>query len=217
MVAFTAALVTLLVLACAFSIRERMRRHRLELELSDLRGRVRTDPDLMLRTREAFSEDLELELLRGDRTGRPACLVVFSLDEETSDSEEADARRRSFASVLRAAVRVVDVAYRTGIDEFALILPETRARGGLVAAARVKQAYLASAKGTVTAGLAETGPGIDRHRLFRNAYCALLSAGTGDRARLLAYSPELERSESAEQLPGLAEVEPVHGSHRPHR
>src|SRR2546430_1903335 len=101
MVAFTAVLVVLLVLACALSIRERMRRRGLEVELNDLRGRVRTDPDLMLRTREAFSEDLELELLRGDRTGRAACLVVFSLGEETSDRDEADARRRTFASVLR--------------------------------------------------------------------------------------------------------------------
>jgi hypothetical protein len=112
---------------------------------------------------------------------------------------------------------MVDVAYRTGIDEFALILPETRARGGLVAAARVKQAYLASAEGAVTAGLAETGPGIDRHRLFRNAYCALLAAGGGNRPGLLAYSPELERSTSPEQLPGPAGTEPVHGPHRPHR
>jgi GGDEF domain-containing protein len=199
--AFTAVSAVLLVLACAFSTRERMRRHRLEVELNDLRGRVRTDPDLMLRNREAFSEDLELELLRGDRTGRPACLVVFSLGEGTGDTGEADARRRTFASVLRSAVRMVDVGYRTGIDEFALILPETRARGGLLAAARVKQAYLASAEGAVTAGLAETGPGIDRHRLFRNAYCALLAAGAGNRARLLAYSPELERSTSVEHLP----------------
>src|SRR5436305_9867471 len=135
MVAFIVVLVVLLVLACASSIRERIRQRGLEAELSDLRGRVRTDPDLMLRTREAFSEDLELELLRGDRTGRPACLVVFSLGDATSDSE-ADARRLTLASVLRSAVRTVDVGYRTGVDEFALILPEPRARGGLVAARR---------------------------------------------------------------------------------
>jgi hypothetical protein len=94
---------------------------------------------------------------------------------------------------------------------------ETRARGALVAAERVEQAVRASGAGALRAGIAEAGPGIDRHELFRNAYCALLAAGDSGRPRTLAYSPELERRPGAGTFAGLAEVEPIRGSHRAHR
>ena len=69
----------------------------------------------------------------------------------------------------------------------------------------------------VRAGMAETGPGLDRHALFRNAYCALLAAGTDGRPAALAYSPELERGTARGRLAGLAEIEPSEGSARPQR
>src|SRR5438270_28705 len=76
MVAFIVVLAVLLVLACALSIRERMRWRGLEAQPRALRGRVRTGPDLVLRTRAPFSEPRERELLRRDLT-RPPPPVTF--------------------------------------------------------------------------------------------------------------------------------------------
>ena len=141
---------------------------------------------------------------------------MFSLEQPSEDAAARDARREAFVHVLRSTVRMIDVAYRTGTNEFALILPDTRARGALVAAARVERS--AEANGLrVTAGVAETGPGLDRHTLFRNAYCALLSAGTEGRPTALAYSPELEHGSARGRLAGLADIEPTEGSPRSHR
>ena len=54
-----------------------------------------------------------------------------------------------------------------------------------------------------------SGPGIDRHELFRKAYCALLAAGRDGRSRVLAYSAELERGGATSGLEGLSEVAAV--------
>jgi hypothetical protein len=69
----------------------------------------------------------------------------------------------------------------------------------------------------VRAGIAETGPGLDRHTLFRNAYCALLAAGTEDRPSALAYSLALERGTARGRLADLADIEPSEGSTRSQR
>ena len=70
-------------------------------------------------------------------------------------------------------------------------------------AARLIEHALQSANDAcaVTAGAAELGPGIDRHQLFRNAYCALLAAGREGRDGPLAYSPEVEAAAGDPRLP----------------
>jgi GGDEF domain-containing protein len=213
-VVLTLVLVVLLCLCALVAALAVFDRGRLRRELIAVRRLVRLDPKLVVRTSEAFGEELEIEVLRAERSGRPSTLIVFSLGPAENDPGEI--RREAFVHVLRATVRMIDVAYRTGPDEFALILPDTRARGALVAAARVERS--AEANGVrVTAGVAETGPGLDRHALFRNAYCALLSAGTEGRPGALAYSPELDHGSVSGRLAGLADIEPTEGSPRPQR
>jgi hypothetical protein len=75
-----------------------------------------------------------------------------------------------------------------------VILPETRAEGSVMAAHRLQHELLRCdpAPARMRAGLAELGPGIDRHELFRHAYCALLAAGRDARPDILAYRHELE-------------------------
>jgi GGDEF domain-containing protein len=213
----TVILVTVVCAALAVALLFAFDRQRLQRELKALRRLVRIDPKLVVRTSEAFGEELDIQVLRVERSGGPSSLVVFGLDQGDEDGDgDRDARRETFVRVLRATVRTIDVAYRTGSDEFTLILPDTRARGGLVAATRVERS--ATANGLrVRAGVAETGPGLDRHTLFRNAYCALLSAGLEGRPPALAYSPELELGTGRGRLAGLADIEPTEGSPRSHR
>ena len=214
----TVILVAVVCLTIAVASLFAFDRQRLRREMKVLRRLVRVDPKLVVRTSEAFGEEFEIEVLRVERSGGASTLVVFSVDDRDGDGTAGGraARRETFVRVLRSTVRTIDVAYRTGTNEFSVILPDTRARGALVAASRVERS--ADANGvTVRAGIAETGPGLDRHALFRNAYCALLAAGTEDRPYALAYSPELERGTTRGRLAGLADIEPSEGPARPQR
>jgi two-component system, cell cycle response regulator len=189
-------------------------RRRLEAQVRELQRNARVEELTLLRNAAAFKEDLDLELLRSERTAQPASLIVLSVDSRPWTEPAGNAPRQELARVMSGAVREVDIGYRIGADEFALILPGTRARGALVAADRVGDALRAAGApaGSVAVGVAEAGPGVDRRQLFRNAYVALLAAGRDGRPDVLAYSPELEPSSDPAELHGLARIEPVESS-----
>jgi GGDEF domain-containing protein len=194
-----AALTLLLACACAIAVRAHRRATRLQADLDGLRAGLRRQPGAPLPGREAFLDDVELELSRIARTGRPASLVVLGCDAAAiGDGRRSDAAdaQATLVRVLRGSLRSIDLPYRIGTTEYAVILPETRAEGGRIAAARVSERVAAATGVTVTAGVAEAGPGIDGHELFRHAYCALLAAGREGQPAILGYSLELERSSS---------------------
>ncbi len=204
----------MLLCACTCALCLLRRGRRPELELQKSKGSLRIDHAALLRSRQSFGEDLQLEVARVARTGRPACLVVLSVDEPES-VRDAGARRNTLARTLNSTVRTIDLRYQIGANEFALVLPETRARGALVAAQRIAQALHVAGVGTITAGVAELGPGIDHHLLFRHAYCALLAAGHDGRSQIVAYSLELERAASwAAALEGIRQIEPASSQDR---
>jgi diguanylate cyclase (GGDEF)-like protein len=182
-------------------------RKRLERELSAVRATSRVEELTTVRNRRAFDEDLQIEVLRCDRTGNPVCLVVVSLMPYPDQDELADDRRRELVRLMTTSVRAVDVAYRIGVDELALILPDTRAKGGQLAAGRVIDALgTAATDCRVTAGIAEGGPGIDRQELFRNAYCALLATSREGNPSVLVYTPEIDRAAGGEELEPQGEI-----------
>jgi PelD GGDEF domain len=152
-----------------------------------------------LREPRTFAEDLEREVVRSGESGQPACLVLLRVEPASGGEELLD--------VMARELRAVDLRYRLDGAEFALILPDTRARGGLIAAGRVEESLLlTSDAATLAAGVAELGPGIYGEQLIRNAQHALSLAGRHGHSTVLAYSPLLDD-----------EIEPAHGSHRSHR
>jgi diguanylate cyclase (GGDEF)-like protein len=189
----------------------RRQRRELELELAGLRKTARIEGSTMLGNRQAFTEALDIEVSRADRTGRPASLVVVSLDTELWRREPGTDAGEALAEIIRGAVRGADVGYRLETDEFAVILPETRGRGALVAATRIEARVLSAGgrAGSITGGIAELGPGIDRHQLFRNACCALLAAGRDGRSRLLLYSPLFEHESTGGAVGNLADFDAI--------
>ena len=202
----TVALVIALILVAGLLWYEMRRRRQLEADLESMQ-RARVDVSTSLPNRAAFRDDLELEVLRASRNGRPACLALLAplpgSPATSPPGTEADAEAWSHAVVASLAVsmRVIDLSYRLVIDEFALIMPDTRARSGVLALQRVEQELdKRGVAGGLRAGLAEFGPGLDRHQLFRHAYCALLAGGRDGRGHVLVYGPELERGGGA---PGL--------------
>ena len=101
------------------------------------------------------AEDLARELQLVGRTGIPLALVMLDLDglKEINDKlghQVGDERIQGLADAIRESRRATDVGYRIGGDEFAVILPGSRALGALEFAGRVR-------------ALAATVPGRGRH------------------------------------------------------
>ncbi len=133
--------------AFAFVVRGYRRREAAltQAQLARLERQALIDNLTELRNNRAFEEDLARNLARSDRSGKPLTLVFLDLDglKQTNDAhghQAGDERLRCLAHAMREAVRTADGAYRVAGDEFALILPETRAMGGLETAQRVQNA-----------------------------------------------------------------------------
>jgi diguanylate cyclase (GGDEF)-like protein len=117
------------------------------------RLRVLADEDALtgLRNRRAFMRELETEVERARRYGRPLTLVLCDLDHfkllnDTLGHPAGDRALCHVAQALATGLRTGDGAFRIGGDEFALLLPETAPAGAAVAIARVSAAFEAHAQ-----------------------------------------------------------------------
>jgi diguanylate cyclase (GGDEF)-like protein len=189
-VAFAAGLA---LLGCFAFIIVRFRRQ----ELARLAQIAVTDPLTGLRNHRAFQEDLARELQRVARTGIPLALVMLDLDglkaiNDRLGHQAGDERIQGLAGAIRDSLRATDIGYRIGGDEFAVILPGSRALGALAFAERVR------AGAAVTVGIAEATELRPRDDVLREADLALISAkrlGQG----AAVYGPDLELPEREQE------------------
>jgi diguanylate cyclase (GGDEF)-like protein len=101
-------------------------------ELKSLERSAVTDPLTGLHNRRLFDETFDKELNRARRYAHPLSLVAVDLHrfKEVNDKHghpHGDEVLRATAATLRKALRTSDSAFRTGGDEFALLLPLTDA------------------------------------------------------------------------------------------
>jgi diguanylate cyclase (GGDEF)-like protein/putative nucleotidyltransferase with HDIG domain len=158
-----------------------------------------TDPLTGLRNHRAFQEDLARELQRSGRTGEPVALVLMDVDElkainEAHGHQAGDERLQALADAIRAAQRATDTAYRTGGDEFAVVLPGARALGAMEFAQRVRALTRHGAHGpafTATAGISEALGLRARDDVVREADLALLGAKRVHQD-VAVYGPDLD-------------------------
>jgi diguanylate cyclase (GGDEF)-like protein len=99
---------------------------------AQLARRARADPLTDLLNHQAFTEDLELELVRARRYEHGLALVFLDVDRfkainDTLGHPEGDRVLRTLAAVLRETLRASDLAGRMGGDEFAACLLESDA------------------------------------------------------------------------------------------
>lgn len=95
---------------------------------AELGQRSFTDPLTGIRNRSGYELELEREVERAHRTGRPLSLLLVDLREGES-AEPGDSDLQEFAALLRRTVRATDIPCRRRAQEFAVVLPETRNDG----------------------------------------------------------------------------------------
>ena len=103
-----------------------------------------TDPLTGLANYRRLLTALDLEIKRYGRTGRPFAILLLDLDglKKINDSYGHIVGSRALCrlgEVLRAHCRGVDTPARYGGDEFAVVLPETTAKGAEQIAARIRE------------------------------------------------------------------------------
>jgi diguanylate cyclase (GGDEF)-like protein len=127
------------------AILTRVMRERVESLIARLYDTARTDPLTGFPNRRGFRELLDRELQRTRRAGACAAILVGDIDRFREVNDRAghhvgDAALQRLADVFAEAKREIDVAARVDGEEFALILPQTDERGGLLAAERLRAA-----------------------------------------------------------------------------
>lgn len=101
-----------------------------------------TDPLTGLWNYRYLKESLRREVERASRFSHPLAVLVLDLDrfKDVNDAyghPAGDAVLAEFAQRIRSVIREVDLAFRHGGEEFAIMLPETGRRGATVLAQRL--------------------------------------------------------------------------------
>jgi diguanylate cyclase (GGDEF)-like protein len=140
---FRWALLSLTVLVVGASVTAM--RARLATLVGVLADSARTDALTGLKNRRAFEETLAVELERAARTGETVALIIGDLDHFKAINDDfghpvGDEVLRRAARALEGAVRRVDVPFRIGGEEFAVIVPATDLASSHLLSERVREA-----------------------------------------------------------------------------
>lgn len=103
-----------------------------------------TDGLTELPNRRHFEEALEGEITRAERFGGNLALILADLDDfkqvnDRHGHQAGDDVLRTFADILRATVREIDLPARYGGEEFAVLLPQTDIEGATQLAERLRR------------------------------------------------------------------------------
>lgn len=137
-----------------------------------------------LRSKKAMAIDLEREMERRARRGKPFCLALARIDDyETIQSLVSEERHREIvfavARLIKKCIRSFDDAYRSGDGEFIMCLKHSDMGGGAAATTRLRryleeeQIMIQDGKGrsfalTMSSCVAEPLPGDSLDELMAN-------------------------------------------------
>ncbi len=163
-----------------------------------VRNRAETDALTGLRNRGAF--DARLEAVLRDESQRPSALIMIDLDgfKDYNDQyghQVGDSVLQTVGRAIDSTVRVRDLSFRYGGDEFAIVLPRTGIGQAVQVADRVLVAieeYTASA-GSLTASAGVAGHPLhaaDKSGLIAAADAALYRAKAAGGARTAVWGRE---------------------------
>jgi diguanylate cyclase (GGDEF)-like protein len=178
-------------------------RTRVETLAMNLASQANTDPVTAIANRRSFESRFDFELLVADEARRPLSLVICDLDRfkavnDEFGHEEGDAALRLAAASIVGSIRSVDIVFRLGGEEFAVLLPGTETLEAYAVAERIRTEIRDCFADypvplTVSCGLATRPPGgLDRKALLRAADNALYHAKRTGRDRTVAFDPDAE-------------------------
>ena len=147
---------------------------------------ARTDSLTKLSNRRAFDTELSRRYAEWERKGTPLSLIILDIDHfkkfnDTHGHQAGDEVLRHVGKKLIEATRTMDLPCRYGGEEFAIVMPTTFAKDGIVVAERVRTSIEDSAiefegkvlKVTTSVGLAEIESEDDIKRILKRADDAL--------------------------------------------
>jgi diguanylate cyclase (GGDEF)-like protein len=137
----------------------------------ELAEQARTDPLTGAMNRRAMEEAALRETARSIRHGHMLCMIVLDIDHfkhlnDTRGHAVGDCALQALVRQVQSMLRGNDLLARTGGEEFTILLPDTPASAGVIAAERIRQAIEeleAPFEGeplqfTVSAGVAQLDP-----------------------------------------------------------
>ena len=112
--------------------------------LKQLEHMAITDPLTQLYNLRYFYNQIEKEMDRFNRYGRPLTLMLLDIDNfkifnDTYGHLEGDRILVTLGKVITDSLRTMDTGYRLGGEEFTVLLPETTMNEGLVVAERIQK------------------------------------------------------------------------------
>jgi len=144
-------------------------------------------------------ERLDEEIARGTRFGAAFSLIMIDLDffktyNDTYGHLAGDEVLTSIGQCIQSSIRNIDMPFRYGGEEFAVILPETMLEGAYVVAERIREKIeqkFRSGRGAVTASLGIASwptDGVTKEQILASADKALYAAKETGRNRTCAPS-----------------------------
>jgi diguanylate cyclase (GGDEF)-like protein len=178
----------------------RSRLHDFELEAHERAGRDALTGALH---HQHLIDVLEREIARAERLGKPLSVARVDLDwlallNEAHGRIAGDVALRRFTAAATGALRDVDVLGRHGGKEFIAIMPDTDARGAVIAAERVRASVAREVIPEVggrrhlscTLGVAEHRKGENTKLLIARAEAGLSYAKAAGRDRVVALDAD---------------------------
>ncbi|MRR08727.1 PAS domain S-box protein [bacterium] len=175
--------------------RDIAKRKAMEAELLRL---ATTDPLTNVANRRRFMEQLEMELARVRRFGKPATFLMLDIDhfKDVNDGyghAVGDAVLKHFSALAQERLRRIDLFGRLGGEEFGVLLPGTEMAGAHEFAERLRHQVAETpcmtdkgpVKYTVSIGIADFDPkDPDPDQILARADVALYRAKEGGRNRV---------------------------------
>jgi diguanylate cyclase (GGDEF)-like protein len=155
----------------------------------ELAAQACTDPLTGAMNRRAMEEAALRETARSIRCGYPLCMIMIDIDNfkhlnDTRGHAAGDHALKALVHEVRGMLRTQDLLARTGGEEFAVLLPDTPASSGVLAAERVRRAIellevpfaTGPIKFTISAGVAQLDPARGFEGMMRLADEAMYEA-----------------------------------------
>ncbi|MEW6201439.1 MAG: GGDEF domain-containing protein [bacterium] len=157
-----------------------------------------TDALTGIYNRRVFQENLEREMRRTERYGRPLSLIMFDIDHFKRLNDRyghlaGDAVLTELSRVVTNLIRKIDIFARYGGEEFIIITPETDITGAFDLAERLREAVNAHTfhtetgkpiKTTISLGVSAYCNSCDANKMVQWADKSLYRAKQGGRNRV---------------------------------